>query len=149
MKKFIFALGLFALLAGCGGGGSDSTVLASLQVTLSGSSGGPTTGHSIHVEGPGVSYTCHQSPTTDNPNDPRCQLAAAGTGNTETPLIFNNLPTGATYTFTEVAVNGVVTATGSCPVTIIDSTHTDPASGSTCTLGDVQSQQLNLTIALH
>ena len=147
MKKPIFALSLFALLAGCGGGGGDSTVLASLQVGISGSQGGGTVGRSISVSG-GANYTCSQTPGA-TPNPPECRLANPTNGATDSPLIFTNLPTGQTYIFSEAAANNVQPAPGSCTITIVDSTHTDPASPYFCTLGDIQSQQLNLTISIQ
>lgn len=147
MKKMIFVLSLFGLLTGCGGGSDGGgDILASMQVSFS-AQGGATTGHTLRIQsaGAGIDYTCSQNPTVTQPNHANCQLAAAGTGNQETPIIFNNLPTGQTYAFTEVQPNGGgLVSTNSCTVTIIDSA-TFSAPANPCTLGDANNFQLNLT----
>jgi len=146
MKKTIFVLGLVVFLSGCGRGGGDDVLLASLLVNLSDTQGA-TTGKRLQIEGGGFTYACSQIDTQENPNDARCETALPGQGLTSQPITFNNLPTGVTYTFRELATGGTP-ADGFCTITIVDSATTKPPSPFECQLGSAIGSQLFLSIQI-
>jgi hypothetical protein len=149
MKKTVFLLSLLLFLSGCGGGANDP-IFANVQIAIRDQQGNGTNGRALNVSGGGVSVTCNQSSISLTP-EPQCGELSAGSGtNQNTPLIFTGLPTGVTYTVTEVAVNGSQPAPGNCQFTIIDSAtlaplYPDPE----CGLGDITQNQLFLTISLQ
>ena len=150
MKKWGFLLFMVLILAGCGGGsrGGD-TVTVNLKVDITNTQAQAVNGETLHIEGPGVSFSCSQSPTPQNPNDPaKCDVPTAGSGNTAVPMTFKSLPAeNATYTFTDVSVTPIP---GSCAVTITNSTSLN-GGGATATCQDIGSgspNQLVLTFTL-
>ena len=154
MKKTIFVLGLVVFLSGCGRGGGDDVLLASLLVNLSGGTGGPATSKTIRVQGNGINYTCAQlNDSVNNPNDSRCSVPGGGQGSIDTPITFTGLPVGGTYTFTEVTVSSTGAA-GSCSITILTTSTTDPPTATAanptfqCDLDNTGTNPLVLTIQI-
>ncbi len=149
MKKWSFFLFWVLILSGCGGGGGrggNDQVLTDLQVDLTDTQGNPLTGETIRIEGPGgISFTCTQSPTQTNTNDPdKCEVPQQGQGNLAISLIFKSLPAeNNTYTFTD---EGLTPRSGSCSVTILNSTSLNT---STCDdIGAASPNQLIMTFTL-
>ncbi|MCG3115750.1 MAG: hypothetical protein LLH30_08750 [Candidatus Manganitrophus sp. SA1] len=124
MKRLGFFLISIILFSSCGGGGrgGDDEIRVALEILLGDpQGGGVVTGETIRVEGPGISFTCTQSPTQTNTNDPdQCEVPSQGQGNQSIPLTFKSLPAeNDTYTFTDG--NDTAPRSGECVVTVVNS----------------------------